>query len=242
MCQNVPVTSTFTGLETWHGKPTGYSTHRCKCDPCREGFRKFRRESYQRNKAAVSERNSKWKAENRDTVRETGREWARANRTKLTAAQNARRAANRERFIARDAAWRDRNRERLTAYHAERYRQERAVVLERSKAWRLANPDRYRAVARLNAAKYRARKRAALTTPFTEQQLLSRIAYWGDRCYICRAPWEAVDHVKPLAKGGAHCLANFRPICTSHNSAKRDRWHGAEWAQSLAGAPALLVV
>ncbi|WP_461165382.1 HNH endonuclease [Arthrobacter sp. R4-81] len=32
------------------------------------------------------------------------------------------------------------------------------------------------------------------------------------------------DHVKPISKGGSHCLANLRPICQSCNSSKGGRW------------------
>ncbi|MFI1913471.1 HNH endonuclease [Nocardia sp. NPDC020380] len=50
------------------------------------------------------------------------------------------------------------------------------------------------------------------------------MAYFGGRCWLCRAPYEAIDHVKPLAQGGAHCLSNLRPICSPCNLRKGDRW------------------
>jgi len=34
------------------------------------------------------------------------------------------------------------------------------------------------------------------------------------------------DHVKPLAKGGAHMLANLRLACSRCNNVKSDRWLG----------------
>jgi len=70
----------------------------------------------------------------------------------------------------------------------------------------------------------KARKQAALTIPFTAQQLDQKLAYWGNRCWICNGPQEQVDHVIPLSKDGPHCLANLRPICVRCNSRKRDRW------------------
>ena len=56
------------------------------------------------------------------------------------------------------------------------------------------------------------------------QQLAAKLSYWGNRCWLCRGPATQVDHVKPLAKGGPHCLANLRPICGSCNSRKQDTW------------------
>lgn len=47
------------------------------------------------------------------------------------------------------------------------------------------------------------------------------------RCWICHQAIEGTihkDHVKPLAKQGAHCLANLRPTCESCNTAKGDAW------------------
>jgi 5-methylcytosine-specific restriction endonuclease McrA len=47
---------------------------------------------------------------------------------------------------------------------------------------------------------------------------------YGDRCYICGEPMEAIDHVKPLTKGGSHWPANIRPICWKCNSTKNNVW------------------
>lgn len=66
--------------------------------------------------------------------------------------------------------------------------------------------------------------RAATVAPFTREQLAARMAYFGNRCWICAGPFEQVDHVKPLAKGGPHMLANLRPSCAPCNNRKRARW------------------
>lgn len=60
---------------------------------------------------------------------------------------------------------------------------------------------------------------------FTAAEKASRFALWGGRCWMCGI--EAAtqeDHVKPISKGGSHCLANLRPICHSCNSSKGGRW------------------
>lgn len=41
------------------------------------------------------------------------------------------------------------------------------------------------------------------------------------------------DHVKPLAKGGPHILANIRPACVSCNSRKHATWAGPKAAIAL---------
>lgn len=58
----------------------------------------------------------------------------------------------------------------------------------------------------------------------TAEQLAARIAYYGWRCWMCRAPWTCIDHVKPLAAGGSNWPANLRPACRSCNARKQHRW------------------
>lgn len=58
----------------------------------------------------------------------------------------------------------------------------------------------------------------------TAEQLQARIAYYGYRCWMCRAPWTCIDHVKPLAVGGCNWPANLRPACRSCNARKCHIW------------------
>ncbi len=111
-------------------------------------------------------------------------------------------------------------REYSRAWKAEEYHRDTERVKARHNAWKAANPER----TRLADARKMRRRRSAPRVPFTMDQLEAKIRYWGGRCWICRDPWEAIDHVKPLGKGGWHMLANLRPICTPCNSRKRDRW------------------
>lgn len=43
-------------------------------------------------------------------------------------------------------------------------------------------------------------------------------------CWVCGGEATQVDHVKPIAAGGAHILANLRPICGQCNQRKKDKW------------------
>lgn len=105
-------------------------------------------------------------------------------------------------------------------YRADYYRSNRERYIENTARWAAANPEAVRA--------FQARRRAAkriTALRFSTDQLRARIAYYGGLCWICRAaPWEHIDHVKPLSKGGPHMLANLRPACARCNSSKKDRW------------------
>jgi 5-methylcytosine-specific restriction endonuclease McrA len=118
------------------------------------------------------------------------------------------------------AAWKERNRDHYN---------------ESQRRWQEANRDKVRAANRRSYkrhaksrsmvanARRRARKAAAAGAA-TATQIAARVAYYGARCWICRAPCKAIDHVKPLAAGGSNWPANLRPICGACNSAKGDRW------------------
>lgn len=64
-----------------------------------------------------------------------------------------------------------------------------------------------------------------IVVEFTPAQKAARFSLWGGRCWMCGIDGATQDdHVKPIVKGGSHCLANLRPICRSCNSSKGGRW------------------
>lgn len=108
-------------------------------------------------------------------------------------------------------------------------------MTEARRRWQVANPEAGRIARRAakrrnpnaNRASVRARKARSVGVdhiPFTPSQLAQRLSYFGNRCWMCGGEPESIDHVKPIAKGGAHMLCNLRPACVPCNSAKRDRW------------------
>lgn len=114
------------------------------------------------------------------------------------------------------AAWRAYHRE----FKAAEYRSHPDRVKARHRAWMRANPER----AKMSDAAKRRKRRMAYAVPFTADQLAAKIRYWGARCWMCRSPWDSVDHVKPLSMGGWHALMNIRPACRPCNSRKGNRW------------------
>lgn len=77
------------------------------------------------------------------------------------------------------------------------------------------------------------RRRDAPGQSPTSAQVLARIAYFGWRCWICRAPFQQVDHVKPIAAGGAKWASNLRPVCASCNAHKSWKWFGPRRLREL---------
>lgn len=143
-----------------------------------------------------------------------------------------RNAAMREQYSA--------NKDAYKARAAAQYERDRDAGKRRATEWAKAN-----AVRRLEIRTESARRRYAIDPepkreawrrrhaairrgcavyPFSPTQLAAKVAFWGSRCWICSGPYDAIDHVKPLAKQGPHMLANLRPVCTPCNTRKRDRW------------------
>lgn len=145
-----------------------------------------------------------WGQQDREAYATYHRRWRARNPGRAAVAHRAHYARNREAQIARVVAYRQANHERIKTYE---------------RLWRQVNQKNAEYTRRRKA-----RERGALCIPFTREQLLAKFAYWGNRCWVCGGIAQAVDHVKPLAKGGPHCLANLRPICNQDNSTKHDKW------------------
>lgn len=127
-----------------------------------------------------------------------------ANQEKRAASYRKYREANRDKRAVYKRQWQQENREKVAAYN---------------RRWRQENLERDAAAKR----RRKARKRNNLTIPFTPAQLAARLSMFAG-CWMCGGPATAVDHVKPIAKGGADILANLRPVCKPCNSSKGDKW------------------
>lgn len=122
------------------------------------------------------------------------------------------REANPEKAIARARAWRAANPEKVTAWDRD-YRQRKAdEIAARGRVYRKENTEGERARARA----YRARKAGAESAPYTLALVIEQSA---STCYLCGegvdvslsgldAQGPTIDHVIPLAAGGADTLAN----------------------------------
>lgn len=91
-----------------------------------------------------------------------------------------------------------------------------------ARAWEIRNPWQ----ATVRNTRRRAMIRNVFTVPFTSSDLESRWIACGGKCWMCGGAPDTWDHVKPLARGGAHILANLRPACAHCNSSKGAKWEG----------------
>jgi hypothetical protein len=201
----------------WRSKTKG--TRRPECRACqRADYVRDRAKDPSAYNAATKERKRKWRkahpdagkewyASNRE--RERNRNLARSGSEQHKATKRAWAARNREKTRAASKRWNNANRETLRAYLQAHYEANKSRYFERSR-------------------RRRALKSAATIVPFTQQELDARMSVFGHRCAYCGGPFEHIDHVKPLSKGGPHCLANLRPSCATCNLRKFAK-HPRDW-------------
>jgi 5-methylcytosine-specific restriction endonuclease McrA len=118
---------------------------------------------------------------------------------------------NPERYQANRHGWRQKNIKRI-AELARKYRKE--------------NPEQRRAAH--NRRRFR-KQNANGTTD--KEQFKARIEMFGGICAYCNSPYEHMDHVIPLAKGGTNWPANLRPACAKCNTSKHASANWKMWVQ-----------
>lgn len=151
--------------------------------------------------------------------REHDKRYREENREKISGGKKKWYEENRDRLREDRKKNREKKREYNKKYREANSRVSSRKVREYNKKYNEENRDKKSVV----EARRRARKAAVLTIPFTSEQLAARLSMYPG-CWMCGGPKEGSDHVKPLAKGGAHILANLRPACKPCNSKKKDKW------------------
>jgi 5-methylcytosine-specific restriction endonuclease McrA len=203
---------------SWRDKAKGWVKSECKaCQKACTDARKAKDPTAFNEKANARKR--RWRAENPNA----GKEWYAANREQERARhlQRAQCPEFRQKAKERSARWYRKN----TQHHRELMKAWVARNREALREYHRRYAEAHRAEYNEHSRRRRARKRNQLLgPPFTIAQLDQRMSVFGHCCAYCSGPFEEVDHVIPLAKGGAHCLANLRPACRACNRSK--------WAKS----------
>lgn len=141
--------------------------------------------------------------------------------------------ANKDRNAASAARYRAKHRGELAAKQAE-IRAKRPIDEQAElRAYKRGYNRGYQAGQRelrqrdntVSTMKARARRSGVAMDVILPELLAQKLAYYGGKCWICRdRVHQHWDHVKPIAKGGAHILANLRPACARCNMRKSDTW------------------
>jgi len=127
---------------------------------------------------------------------------------------------NHPRVRARHSAWWKANKEKGREYGLRKQREKPEITARASRKWRVNNQDR---VHEFNLAR-RARKVNAPGSGVNATDIRSVMDESLGICAYCneRKPL-TVDHIEPLARGGAHDPSNLAAACSSCNSSKKTK-------------------
>jgi 5-methylcytosine-specific restriction endonuclease McrA len=192
------------------------------------------KEYRQAHSESVRAKDKARRAQNKLKYREQRRRYYRANCERLKANQQAYHSDHREeatRYVTKyqaehkaelaayHAAYREAHRDEHRAYDLAHYQQVREQRLAYRKEYRETHRDQVRANNNLRKARQRNAPIADLTGAQWEQ---IKASYRG-RCAYCGKPTDnlTMDHVVPLARGGAHTASNIVPACLTCNMRKK---------------------
>lgn len=162
------------------------------------------------------------------------RKWRQENLTESRATYAAYRAENKEKMNAHNRAWRLRHGDRLRKEGIiRRFKNKdklQPYMREKARIWREANREQYR----LNSKRQRAIRRGVRIETVTKKQIDELRIKQRGRCGICKKKLVAqnIDHVMPIAKGGAHEIKNLQLLCPKCNAEKHDT-HPIDYMQRL---------
>lgn len=190
-------------LEDFSRRKASADGHDRECRPCRS---RAKAAAYQGRRSDVRAKQNAWRSANRERVAEWSRKTYQKHHELRRARENAKRRAEPEK-------WR--------AYHRASYAKNPDIFRESKKRRRERDPEGFKAVLRAGTRRYELRKRGVPTQHFTAEQVRQRASVFGGCCAYCGGPFEQIDHLKPLALGGPHFLANLRPSCKRCNTRKK---------------------
>lgn len=204
---------------------------------------------YQKNKEKVNAKVDAWRDKNQGRVKAALIAYSRNNAEKIREYQKKRRSENAVAIKAKKAARYLETREDVRAKHSAYYannagrikamasawgKAHRTRVNALGAAWRKANPDKVRGirdrynvknpgVQRLGRLNRRARERNA--TGVVSRNIVSTLmALQKRKCACCRTSLNEagyhLDHIHPLALGGAHDDLNMQLLCPPCNLSK----------------------
>lgn len=131
-------------------------------------------------------------------------------------------------------AWRAANRDRVKALNRAAYLANPQAYAEQRDRWRLEHPEQHLDIMRNVVATRRARKLGNGLRRVTRADIARMFTRAGGICSYCgTAAKLTVDHVIPLARGGAHSIGNLVAACETCNK-RKGKLLLAEWRLRLA--------
>ena len=175
--------------------------------------------------AANLDRIKAYRLETREHTAEVARKWRAANSEALKEKDAIYKAANRDKIASQQTGYRLDNHDKIIERERAFYLENRDQIRARKRAYAKAHP----ACNLQKAHTRRARKAVNGVNLVSVAEIAAIVAM---PCAACAAPGPSeVDHIVPIARGGAHTIGNLMPLCRSCNRSKNDLLY-IEWKYS----------
>lgn len=208
-----------------------------------EYYKKYRKENIEERKnydkrykkehrEEIAEYNKKYKKENREKIAEYNKEYNQQNKEKIAEYGKKYREEHKEELVEKEKIYREEHKEFYTEYnkkyYVEYYAENKEKIVEHQKQYYKTPQGQ---ATRLNARIKRRQKQEQQGKGLTGQQWLEMMNFFDWKCaysgeYIGgkkNQSIRSIDHIVPLAKGGAHEIWNCVPMNRSLNSSKNDK-------------------
>ena len=197
----------------------------------RQKARERAKAQYWADPAAKKAYDIEYRRANREKINARYKAWRQRNLDEQKAKEAARRAAEPEKYAETAKAWRAKNAEKLRAYEAARAKTtgRRAITRKCSEAWKVANPE-----ARRNHVRTRRARIAEVGGVLSKNIEAKLLQLQRGKCVVCQVALGAarhVDHILPIALGGANVDDNVQLLCPPCNQSKGAK-HPVEFMQS----------
>lgn len=189
---------------------------------------RVRRQRTEAEKIKASEQNAARYAANREKIKKQVADYRAANQDKVKASQSKYLAANKEAIAKKHKAYAAKNSEKKKQAAAEwrRLNPERAKAAV--DAWYAKNPDA------MKIKKHTRRARLLAGGKLSSDIVLKLLKLQRGMCAACHCKLsksgQHIDHIMPIAKGGANTDDNVQLLCPPCNLAKNAK-HPIDWAQ-----------
>lgn len=203
-------------------------------------FKEYAKKRYLANKDKVIANSKKWRENNKEKYLELSRVWQKAKYRKLhppkpiiTEAQKAKKLEiKKQQARERSKRWRIKNKEKHRAYSLNWAKENPDIVNKRNKLWKQQNPERYKEFQRKynlsvpekkrkNAATRRCKKKNQSPILNENQKKIIDCFYKQSERLTKRFGFQfEVDHIIPVARGGAHEPSNLQVLPKKINRAK----------------------